>query len=47
MVSAESSSVDLGPLPTPEIPLKDEKKKDSDKAVVNTLTEVESAVLCD
>ena len=47
MVSAESSSVDLGPLPTPKIPLKDEKKKDSDKAVVNTLTEVESAVLCD
>ena len=50
MVSAESSSVDLGPLPTPDSKAADEKdkeKKDGDKAVVSTLTEVESAVLCD
>lgn len=47
MVSAESSSVDLGPLPEKaEDPAsKDETKKDS--AITTKLSEVEAAVLCD
>ena len=45
MVSAESSSVDLGPLPTPE---KDSASTEEDEAkkVTTTLTQVESDLLC-
>ena len=45
MVSAESSSVDLGPLPTPE---KDpaSTEEDEKKKVTTTLTEVEADLLC-
>ena len=45
MVSAESSSVDLGPLPTPE---KDpaSAEEDEKKKVTTTLTEVEADLLC-
>lgn len=45
MVSAESSSVDLGPLPTLE---KDpaSAEEDEEKKVTTTLTEVESDLLC-
>lgn len=45
MVSAESSSVDLGPLPAPE---KDPASTEEDEAkkVTTTLTEVEADLLC-
>ena len=49
MVSAESSSVDLGPLPVKEADLEKTKDETVEGALtsVTNLSEVESAVLCD
>lgn len=49
MVSAESSSVDLGPLPVKDSDIEKSKDEADEKAVVSAtkLSEVESSVLCD
>lgn len=47
MVSAESSSVDLGPLPEKAVDPSSTEDSKKDSGVTTKLSEVEAAVLCD